>query len=192
MGIIDKAQSLPEVDKNILENLRGNVLWQSGRAEEAQSVFESLLRKPLPDDIRREIEIKLSAISSRGEIEKKLQEYFSTREKLYQAVILEEIIRDFPDYALAYYLLGRIFFTNWDYKMAASYLIESESLGLPPENLEEDNLRLLGISLFATGDYGGAIKSFEYILSLNPDGVLKNYSIDFIERCRWARNRELK
>ncbi len=186
IDLINNSRTLPEVDKNILDNLRGNVLWQRGSVLEARSIFESLLGKPLPEDVKREIEIKLNAISSSGEIEKKSREYFSTREKLYQAVILEEIIRDFPDYSPSYYLLGKTFYSNRDYKMASSYLIGSESLGLPSESLEMYNLRLLGISLFAIGDYEGAIKRFESIVSLNPDGVLKDYALDFIERCRWA------
>lgn len=187
IDLINNSQTLPEVDKNILENLRGNVLLQRGRVLEAKSVFESLLGKPLPEDVKREIEIKLNAISSGNDIEKKIREYFRTREKLYQAVILEEIIRDFPDYSPSYYLLGKIFYSKRDYKLAASYLIESESLGLPSESLEMDNLQLLGISLFATGDYEGAIKRFQFIVDLEPNGVLKEYAIDFIERCEWAR-----
>ena len=187
--LMNNSQTLPEVDKNILQNLRGNVLWQRGMVLEAKSVFESLLGKPLPEDVKREIEIKLNAISSGNDIEKKIREYFSTREKLYQAAVLEEIIRDFPDYSSSYYLLGKSYYSTGDYKLAASYLIESESLRLPSESLKMDNLRLLGISLFATGDYEGAIKKFQFIVDLDTNGALKEYAIDFVERSEWARNR---
>jgi tetratricopeptide (TPR) repeat protein len=190
--LIGKSQGLKEVDKNILENLRGNALWQSERIEEATTVFNSILQKPLPEDIRREIEIKLSAISTGGYIEKRIREYFSTKEELYQVMILEEIIRDFPDYSSAYYLLGRLVFNDEDYTRAKSPLLESESLGLPSERLKIENLRILGISLFATGDYEGAIERFQSILNLEPEGVLKEYAVDFIARSGWVRNSGLK
>ncbi len=189
IGLINKSQGLPDVYKNILENIRGNALWQLGRVQDAKSVFGSLLGKTLPEDVRRGIEIKLSAISNGAEIEKGMREYFSTRDEQYQAVTLEETIRDFPDYSPSYYLLGRIFYKNGDYKRVASYLLESESLGLPSESMEIENLRLLGISLFAKGDYEKAIKRFQSILNLESNEVPKEYAIDFIERCKWARNR---
>ncbi|MGE5445464.1 MAG: hypothetical protein ACM3SR_12825 [Ignavibacteriales bacterium] len=185
MNIINGAQPLSSVDKNILENLRGNVLWQSGK--DAKSVFESLLTKPIPDDIKREIEIKLSAISYGGEIEKRIREYFGTRDKLSQVVMVEEIMRIFPGYSPAYYLAGRIFFGKADYKRAIFFLVKSESLGLPSENLEGENSRILGISLFATGDYEGAIKRFEHIVNTTSDKALKDYALDFIDRCKWAK-----
>ena len=185
MNIINEAQPLPRVDKNILENLRGNVLWQSG--EDAKSIFESLLTKPIPDDIKREIEIKLSAISYGGEIEKRIREYFGTRDKLSQVAALEEVMRIFPGYSPAYYLTGRIFFSKADYKRAAFFLSKSESLGLPSENLDEENSRILGISLFVTGDYEGAIKRFEHIVNTTSDKALRDYALDFIDRCKWAK-----
>ncbi len=190
IDLINKFQALPEVQKNILENLRANALWQSGRIQGAKSIFELLLGSPLPEDIKRGIEIKLSAISSGAEIEKGMREYFSTRDELYQAVILEETIRDFPDYSPSYYLLGRIFYKDGDYKRAVSYLLESESLRLPSESIEIENLRLLGTSLFAKGDYEKAIKRFQSILNLESNEVPKEYAINFIERSEWARNKE--
>jgi len=192
MDIVDKTESATQVDKNILENLRGNVLWQSGKVGEAESVFKSLLEKTLPDDIKREIEIKLSSISAGGEIEDKIREYFSTRDKLNQVAILEGIIKNFPNYVPAYYLLGRIFFSEGNYKTAAPFLTEAETLGLPSMNLERENSWVLGISLFATGDYEEAIKGFERIINIDPNGPLKDYALDFIERCKWTRSRNLK
>jgi tetratricopeptide (TPR) repeat protein len=192
MDIVEKSNSIPEVDKNILENLRGNALWQSGEVEKAKSVFELLRKKTLPSDLKREIEIKLSSIQIGGEVERRIREYFSTRDKLNQVAILEETIRDFPDYSPSYYLLGRIFFNEGNYKKAVSFLIESESLNLPSESLEKENLRILGISLFATGDYEGAIRRFENIINIDPNGALKDYALDFIERCKWTMSRKLK
>lgn len=192
MEIVDKTEPSTQVDRSILENLRGNVLWHSGRVGGAESVFKSLLEKPLPDDIKREIEIKLSSISAGGEIENKIREYFSTRDKPTQVVLLEEITKGFPNYSPAYYLIGRVFFSEGNYKTAIPFLTEAEALGLPSVNLEKENSRILGVSLFATGDYEEAIKRFERIIEMDPNGALKDYALDFIERCKWTRGRNLK
>ncbi|HEX3035934.1 MAG TPA: tetratricopeptide repeat protein [Thermodesulfobacteriota bacterium] len=190
IGIVDKPMSLPEVDKNILENLRGNMLWQSGKVQTAKAIFKSLQEETLPDDIKREIQIKLTSISAGGKIEDKIREYFSTRDRLSQVAILEEIIRDFPDYASAYYLLGRIFFNNGDYAKAAYYLSQAELLGLPSKRIRKENSRILGTSLFATGDYGGAIKRFEYIINMGKGK--KGGTYDLIDRCKWMQSRKLE
>jgi tetratricopeptide (TPR) repeat protein len=192
MDIVDKIDSLPEVDRNILENLRGNVLWQSGKVAQAEAVFKSLLEKTVPDDIKREIEIKLSSIYSGGAIENKIREYFRHRDRLKQVVALYEIIKGFPAYAPAYYLLGKILFAEGDYEVASSFLSQSESLGLPSEELRKENSRILGISLFATGNYEGAMKSFENVLNMEPNGALKEFALDFIERSEWTRSARLK
>ncbi|MGH7889998.1 MAG: tetratricopeptide repeat protein, partial [Thermodesulfobacteriota bacterium] len=161
IDIVDRTDSLPEVDRNILENLRGNVLWQSGKVEQAETIFKSLLGRAIPDDIQREIEIKLSSIYSGGEISNKIRGYFSSRDKLNQVVLLQEIIKTSPAYAPAYYLLGRIFFAEGNYETAVNFLTQSESWVLPSDSLRKENSRILGISLFANGNYEEAIKSFE-------------------------------
>ena len=192
MDLVARADSLPKVDRNILENLRGNVLWQSGKLAQAEAVFESLLEKALPDDIKREIEIKLSSIRSGGVIEDKIRDYFGTRHRLNQVVVLQEIIKVSPDYGPAYYLLGRIFFNEGNYAVASSFLSQSESLVLSSENLRKENSRILGISLFAAGNYEAAVKSFKNLLDMSQNEALKEFAVDFVERCEWARSKSLK
>jgi tetratricopeptide (TPR) repeat protein len=84
-------------------------------------------------------------------------------------------------------LLGRIFYKNGEYQRAVSYLRESEELGLPSMDLGLENLKILGISLYSTGDYDGAIERFQRIISLDPDGKSRDYAIDFEERSGWAK-----
>ena len=188
LDVVEEADSVPAVDKNILENLRGNVLWQSKKTGQAESIFRSLLEKTLPDDIKRELEIKLSSISAGGEIEEKMRKYFGTRDRLTQAVTLQEIIKDFPAYAPAYYLLGRIFYADKNYQMAVPFLTEADLLLLPSTNLQQENSRILGVSLFAVGDYAGAMSRFYRIVETNQNGALKDFALDFMERCRWAES----
>ncbi|MBI4228769.1 MAG: hypothetical protein HY693_03500, partial [Deltaproteobacteria bacterium] len=185
--LLENEFSFPEIDKAILENLRGNLLWQTGRDDEAKSVFENLLMLPLTDDLVRELDIKLSAISAGGMIEEKIREFFSTKDDLIQVASLGEIIRDAPYFWPAYYLVGRIFYKNGEYEKAVPYLKRSEELGLPSMDLEIENLKILGINLYSMGDYDGSIKRFERIKSIDPDGKSRDYAIDFVERSGWAK-----
>jgi tetratricopeptide (TPR) repeat protein len=89
-------------------------------------------------------------------------------------------------------LLGRILFAEGDYEVASSFLSQSESLGLPSEELRKENSRILGISLFAIGNYEGAMTSFENVLNIEPNGALKEFALDFIERSEWTRSARLK
>jgi tetratricopeptide (TPR) repeat protein len=187
--LLENEFPFSEVDRAILENLRGNLLWQTGKVEEAESVFRNVVTLPLTDDLQRELDIKLSAMSAGGMIEGSIREFFSTTDDLIHVSSLEELIRHYPYYSPAYYLLGRIFYKNWEFEKAASYLRQSESLGLPSIELNTENLKLLGINLFATGDYDGAIASFQKIILLDPGGEKSAYAKDFIERSIWAKQR---
>jgi len=189
LGLIDGNEDLNRVDKQILENLKGNTLWQLGRVDEAEGIFKKIPRDEIPKEIEREIEIKLSAIREDGVAEDALIEFFSTKDEVIQVGALNEIIRKYPDYSPSYYLLGRLYFNRGEYDKAYRYLKESEELGLPTLNLDLENLRLLGISLYTIGDYDGAINSFERVIELDPDGELKDYAQDFIERSMWAKGK---
>ncbi len=189
LGVIDGNENLNKVDKLILENLKGNTLWQLGRVNEAEGIFKNIPRDQIPKEIEREIEIKLSAIMEDGEVDDEMLEFFSTKDEVIQVGALNEIIRKYSDYSPSYYLLGRLFFNRGEYDKAYGYLKESEELGLPTLNLELESLRLSGISLFAIGDYEGAINRFQRIIMLDPDGELADYAQDFIERSKWAKGR---
>jgi tetratricopeptide (TPR) repeat protein len=187
--LLDRNFSFTDIDEAILENLRGNLLWQTGKVNEAESVFRNLLMHPLTDSLQRELDVKLSAISAGEMIEERIRDVFSTTDDLVQVASLEEIIRNNPYYSPAYYLLGRILYKNWEYRRAVSYLRQSEELGLPSIELEIENLKLLGISLFSTGDYDGAIERFKRIILIEPDGKSKDYATDFIHRSEWAKRK---
>jgi tetratricopeptide (TPR) repeat protein len=187
--LLENDFSFTDIDKAILENLRGNLLWQTGKVDEAESVFRNLLVLPLTDNLERELDVKLSAISAGEMIEQRIRDVFSTTDDLVQATSLEEIIRSHPYYSPAYYLLGRIFYKNGEYQRAVSYLRQSEELGLPSIELEIEKLKLLGINLFSIGDYDGAIERFKRIILIDPDGKSRDYAIDFIERSEWAKGK---
>jgi len=188
----ETTASIPETYKTILLNLKGNALWQSGETAEAERIFRAVNRKAIPDDLKREIDVKLSAIEEGGESGERIKEFFSTRDRVRQAVSLEESIVLSPDYAPAYYLLGRMLYNSGDFEEAEPYLALAEYLGLPSDELTAENLRILGISLFADGDYGGAEAAFGEIIDSDEEGRLNDYSADFIDRSAWAGRSRLK
>jgi tetratricopeptide (TPR) repeat protein len=185
--IAESSTAGSKLDKNLLGNINGNSLWQSGNSEAAAQIFNNLLLEHIPDNLKRELEIKISAISEGYEVEENIKLFFGTRDKLLQLAYLEETIKAYPFYAPAHYLLGRLFFNKGEYEKAAPHLIQAYLLELSGEELTNENLRILGISLFAKGNYDQTITTFEYLLSNEQNEAAKQYAQDFIERSRWIK-----
>jgi tetratricopeptide (TPR) repeat protein len=80
-----------------------------------------------------------------------------------------------------------LFFNKGEYEKAAPHLIQAYLLELSGEELTNENLRILGISLFAKGNYDQTITTFEYLLSSEQNEAAKQYAQDFIERSRWIK-----
>ncbi len=190
--LIKDSKSIPSLDRNILANLRANSLWQSGDRGEALRIFSTLRSKPLPADVKREIDIKLSAMAEGGPLEDSIKMYFGTRDEVTRVNTLQEIIREYPEYAPAHYLLGRLLFNKNEYQKALPYLLSAEAASFPSPDLEKENMRILGISLFATKNQPQAIKRFQKLLDLNKDMVSNDFATDFIERSQWSSERNLK
>ncbi len=176
-----------ELDKHLLENINGNSAWQAGNSAEAGQIFDRLLNMHAPDDLKRELEIKISAISEGAEVEENIKLFFGTRDKVLQLAYLTEAIKTRPLYAPPHYLLGRLFFNKGEYEKAVPHLIQAYLLELPGKRLTNENLRILGISLFAKGNYDQAITTFEYLLSNEQNEAAQQYAQDFIERSRWRK-----
>ncbi len=186
----ETTERLPIVDRHILQNIRANSLWQTGGSREALEVFEALRDKPLPDDLKRELDIKISAINRGGATEEKIKEFFGTRQRTLQVAALEELIREHPEYAPSYYLLGRMFFNNEQFDKALPYLSRAQELGLGLEKLTLENLRILGIALYTAGRYEEAREAFAELILLDESGQREDYSLDFIDRSAWAQELE--
>jgi tetratricopeptide (TPR) repeat protein len=189
--IAEQTGGLTEVDRASLENLKGNALWQKGDTEAAADIFRRLQANTLPPDLRREIDVKLSAVGTGGAPGESVREFFSTRDRALQTVSLSESVLNSPDYAPPYYLQGRLLFNMGEYERAVPYLSMAEYLGLPSDELTRENLRILGISLFASGRYDEADIIWNRIVS-DGDPESRAYAGDFIERTGWARKNLLK
>lgn len=185
----ETTEHLPPVDRYILQNIRANALWQTGGRAKALTIFQTLRDKPLPEYLKRELDIKISAIRAGGVTEEKIREFFGTRQKTVQVAALEELIRESPGYAPAYYLLGRMFFNNGQFDKALPYLTKARELGLGSEKLVLENLRILGITLYTQGRYDEAVDSYTELILLDESGQKEDYSLDFIDRSIWTHER---
>ncbi len=185
------SASSSKVEKTLLENIKGNSQWQTGNSLEALRIFENMHNDHLPDYLNRELEIKISAISEGGLVEENVKQFFGTRNELLQLGHLQKIISEKPSYAPAYYLKGRLLFNEGEYEKAVPNLVEANLLGLQNDILRNENLRIIGISQFAQGNYDQAIVTFNYLLFLEENEAAKTYAEDFIDRSVWMnQNRE--
>ena len=182
----ETTEHLPLVDRHILQNIRANALWQTDDSAKALVVFQALRSKPLPDELKRELDIKISAINRGGVTEEKIRDFFGTRQRTLQVAALEELIQEHPDYAPAYYLLGRMFFNNEQFDKALPYLSQARELGLGMEKLTLENLRILGIVFYTQGRYEEAQDAYTELVLLDESGQREDYSLDFIDRSIWA------
>lgn len=186
------GSSVPDskIEGSILENIKGNSEWQAGNSKEALRIFNNLRTEQTTDNLTRELEIKISAISEGSIVEESIKEFFATRDEVLQLAYLQEAINEKPSYAPSYYLMGRLFFNEGEYEKAATNLIEANLLGLPTKSLTNENLRILGISQFANGSYDQAIITFNYLLLLEDNVAAEQYAQDFIERSSWIKENE--
>ncbi|HML96409.1 MAG TPA: hypothetical protein PKC29_13380 [Thermodesulfobacteriota bacterium] len=188
--IAGQPAGLSKVDRIVLSNLRANALWQAGDTDAALEIFDGIEKRYLPDDVQRELDIKISAIREGGSAEEGAREFFATRDRALQAIAMEEAIQGAPGYAPAYYLIGRQLFNAGEHTKAVPYLETARYLGLPSDRLASENLRLLGTSLFAEGDYEGAAAVFRELASLSPRD--ESYAADFLGRINRSEQNILK
>ena len=179
-----------KIDKDLLKNLEGNAVWQMGNAEEALQIFKNLLNEQLPDSTKRELEIKIETISENSQVEDNIRQFFGTRDKVLQLTYLQNVIMSDPLYAPSYYLKGRLLFNKGEYEKAIPELIHAYLLELPSYRLTNENLRILGISLFAKGNYDQSIAVFEELLRIEENEAARQYATDFIERARWIKEQK--
>ena len=183
---LDTSQGLTEVDVNIINNLKSNVLWEEEGYDYAYPYISKLSKKALPDHIKREIDIKLDLKRFNRDIKKSFNQYLLANNDFEKIVILIGINKRYGSYSPAYYLLGRIYLKKGDYRRAIENFETAASRTLPTLRLQLENLKLLGIAQYSAGDYYGAINTFEDLVKLDPNKNYKSYAENFIERSKWA------
>ncbi|NIU88395.1 MAG: hypothetical protein GWN11_02285, partial [Candidatus Dadabacteria bacterium] len=82
-------------------------------------------------------------------------DYLLTDDIVEKIAILENLKQRYRSYAPAYYILGKIYLSQGNFKRAIENLKYSEVRKLPSENLRMENLRALGVAQYSAGDYYG-------------------------------------
>lgn len=185
--MFDNRTKASQITESIILNLIGTYHWTRGDAQKGKTIFSELKGRPLPIDIENEIGIKLDSIAKGQAQEEGIKKYYLTKDMLKRVSILENLTKKFPEYAVPYYLLGRLFFNKWEFDIAKNYLIRSEQLAMPTEKLKLDNSRLLGISLYAGGQYDGAKQTFGKIYGRRKRGRFGSVAGEFIKRSEWSK-----
>jgi len=183
------TDGLTEIDINIINNLKANVLWDRKGYEYAYPHFVKLRNRSLPNDIKRSIDIKIDLKRFNQFIKNSYNDYLLTHDIVEKIAILEDLKQRYRSYVPAYYLLGKIYLSQGDYKRAIENLEISELRRLPGNNLRMENLRLLGVAQYTAGDYYGAISTFNKLKRMDEEsGEFKSYAQNFINRANWELN----
>ena len=185
---LDTTKGLTEVDVNVINNLKSNIIWDERGYDYAYPHFQKLSKGVLPENIKREIDLKLDLKRFNRDIKKSFNEYLLANNEFDKFVIMSGINKKYSSYSPAYYLLGRIFLKQGNYKQAIENFKAAEARRLPTLRLQLENLKLLGLAEYSKGDYYGAIKTFERLSKLDPNQKYKQYADNFIERSKWALN----
>jgi hypothetical protein len=104
--------------------------------------------------------------------------------------LLHEVINELPEWGLPHYLIGRQLELVRKYVTSNRYRFKANTLGLPHQNLEIENVRLIGVNSYRLGHYDSAIEQFQRIAAKDnlPLGTIYN-ARDWIERCDWAKGK---
>lgn len=190
LEVANSSAESSQIEKDLLTNLKGNSYWQQKDKDKALQIFNDLLDEQLTESTRRELEIKISALNSNPQIEKNIRKFFGTRDEVLQLTYLQNANMSDPLYAPSYYLKGRLYFNKGEYEKAAPELIRAYLLELPSDRLNNENLRILGISLFAKGNHDQATTVFNEYISNEENETAKQYAYDFINRSKWMKEQK--
>jgi|GEM_PF-1474453 len=188
MGISTNHSNGNSIEDSIVMNLKANVVWKKQGYESALKIYQQLENGPLTDGLKRSLDIKTELSNYEPELRSMYLNYLKTNNKTEQIVILEEMISRYNFFAPGYYLLGQLFFDMGDYTRAQKYALAAHTRGLPTKQLRNYNLRTLGISLYAIGDYMGSADVVTTLYNNSEDRTEKSWAHDFSDRAKWTAN----
>ncbi len=128
--------------------------WTLGNLAEADALYGELLDIPRTDGAARQSEVKKLALEATEPERKLIYEILLGRSPSPVVVYLAHSLAAIRDDGLGQYLEARQLMGARRYAFALPLLQEAKRLGLPSLRLERELSRLLGITLFALGEYG--------------------------------------
>jgi tetratricopeptide (TPR) repeat protein len=185
VGILEELlqrNDLQSARRNRLQGRLGDLLARSGRREEARSRYLSLLNAHLDDGTDRLVIAKLESLQKGAAGDKVFQFLEEGRVDLSTILDLREAAGAHPHWGLAWYLVGRQLFNRELFEPALEYLERAASAGLLRPELAAENLRLLAVAYYRTGNPYKAVSALS-VLVLYPrhEGELL-WALDWLER----------
>lgn len=195
LGLTTKICAYPSASvKQIAaaKNVGGNVQWHRGRRNQAISHYQEVFALHASDALDREVQAKVAilALDFAGVQDKLRQVIISQSSPQLKVTLLHEVINELPEWGLPHYLIGRQLELVRKYVTSNRYRFKANTLGLPHQNLEIENVRLIGVNSYRLGHYDSAIEQFQRIAAKDnlPLGTIYN-ARDWIERCDWAKGK---
>ena len=174
------------------KNVQGDVHWQDGKPELAQSQYQEVFALYASNALNREAQAKLAGLSidvGKTDIQDKVRQVLiGTPSSQLRITLLHEVVDELPMWGLAYYLLGRQLHFNEEYAASTRYLSKANDLGLSHSVLQHENTRLLGVNAYHLKQYNQAITHFQHLAadSTLSSGTILNAK-DWMQRCEWAK-----
>lgn len=177
-----EREELHSARKNRLQGRLGDLLARSGRREEARARYVSLLNAHLDDGTDRLVIAKLESLQKDAAGGKVLEFLEEGRVDLSRILDLREAAGAHPGWGLAWYLVGRQLFNREMFAHALEYLERAASAGLLRPELAAENLRLLAMAHYHTGNTHRAAAALSVLVMFpRHEGELL-WALDWLER----------
>ncbi|MEM9067250.1 MAG: tetratricopeptide repeat protein, partial [Myxococcota bacterium] len=162
--------------------------WIRGQRSSALDTYRELLRGAQSDGDARQREVKSLAIGSGGPQERLIRDLLVGPQgrgvNSTVAVHLAREIDRFRGDGLGRYLEARQLMAQGRYDLALPSIEEAERRGLPTERIRDEALRMIAITLFATGDLSRSEQRWREALE-RPR--LRNMAEEWLDRIEFHR-----
>jgi hypothetical protein len=175
----------------------GDAYWRHGDRERAHVLYSENLALPQPEDQRRQIEVRLYALTQGGESSAALRELLapdarSAVDPGTQLAAIARLDRVDPS-GLGAYLTARQMFVRERFDLVLPLLDRANTQRLPTESILREAERMRAVALFANGDLDASDRAFRAILAdaHTHEGDVGRLveAEDWLARIRWARAR---
>jgi hypothetical protein len=166
--------------------------FRAGRLPEAAATYERLLQAPNDEESLRQLQVRALAAHAGGRQARLLFDLLvaepGERTDPATAVHLARELRTERSDGLPSYLEARQLYFQKRFALAAPLLAEAQHLGLPTPELSAENLRLLAITRFATGELELSAQLFEQFAGHDNPGRAADAQ-DWLARITFTRSR---
>ncbi len=176
----------------------GDAYWRHGDREHAHLLYSENLALPQPEDQRRQIEVRIFALTQGGETSAALRELLApdARRAVDPGTQLAAIARlDRADPSgLGAYLTARQLFVRERFDLVLPLLDRANAQRLPTDSILREAERMRAVTLFANGDLEASARAFRTILAdaRTHEGDVGRAveAEDWLARIRWEQTRE--